>query len=68
MSKKNKLKTKKSLLRRVKITASGKILHAVTGKRHLRRHKSKTQLRRQKLLKPFTGSIASKIKERIGTV
>ncbi|MEN3015226.1 MAG: 50S ribosomal protein L35 [bacterium] len=50
-SKKVKLKTKKSLAKRLKITATGKILHKQTntGCGHLRRKKSKATKRRQKL-------------------
>lgn len=51
MAKKNKLKTKRALVKRFKITSSGKILHKQTntGCGHLRRKKSKSTKRRQKL-------------------
>ncbi|HUW24033.1 MAG TPA: 50S ribosomal protein L35 [Patescibacteria group bacterium] len=61
-----KMKTKKSLLRRVKVTASGKILHASNFKRHLRRSKSKSQLRRLKGTKEFTPGYANKIRKALG--
>jgi large subunit ribosomal protein L35 len=61
-----KMKIKKSLLRRVKITASGKILHASNFKRHLRRSKSKSQLRRLKGTKEFIPGYAKKIKKALG--
>ncbi len=50
-NKKNKLKTKKALVKRFKITGSGRILHKQTntGCGHLRRKKSKATKRRQKL-------------------
>jgi len=48
-----KLKTKRALVKRFKITAKGKILHKSTntGCGHLRRKKSKSTKRRQKLYK-----------------
>lgn len=48
-----KLKTKRSLIKRFKITGSGKILHKQTntGCGHLRRKKSKATKRRQKIYK-----------------
>ncbi len=48
-----KLKTKRSLVKRFKITGGGKILHKQTntGCGHLRRKKSKATKRRQKLYK-----------------
>jgi ribosomal protein L35 len=51
MAKKAKLKTKRALVRRFKITGTGRILHKQTntGCGHLRRKKSKATKRRQKL-------------------
>jgi ribosomal protein L35 len=51
MAKKAKLKTKRALIKRFKITGSGRILHKQTntGCGHLRRKKSKATKRRQKL-------------------
>lgn len=50
-TKKTKLKTKRSLVKRFKITGTGKIIHKQTntGCGHLRRRKSKNTRRRQKL-------------------
>ncbi|MFN4220065.1 MAG: 50S ribosomal protein L35 [bacterium] len=50
-TKKSKLKTKRALVKRFKITGTGKILHKQTntGCGHLRRKKSKSTKRRQKL-------------------
>ena len=62
----NKQKTKKSVLRRVKITAGGKILHASNFKRHLRRNKSASQKRRLKNLKKFDNARTNKIKKLLG--
>lgn len=42
-----KLKTKKIVAKRFKVTKTGKILHRVQGRRHLRRKKSKSRQRRQ---------------------
>lgn len=63
---KNKMKTKKSLLRRVKITAGGKVLHGSNFKRHLRRNKTKSQLRRLKKTKEFIPAINRKVKNALG--
>jgi large subunit ribosomal protein L35 len=63
---KSKMKTKKSLLRRVKITATGKILHASNFTGHLKRSKSRSQLRRLKRTKTFSRSLNIKIKKRLG--
>ncbi|HUV71826.1 MAG TPA: bL35 family ribosomal protein [Clostridia bacterium] len=63
---KKKMKTKKSLVRRVKITARGKILHASNFARHLRRKKTKSQLRRLKGLKEFDQARRKKIKKVLG--
>jgi ribosomal protein L35 len=51
MAKKTKLKTKRALIKRFKITGTGRILHKQTntGCGHLRRKKSKATKRRQKL-------------------
>ena len=45
-----KMKTKKSLKRRIKVTATGKLLHYREGRRHLMSGKSAK--RRRKLRKP----------------
>jgi large subunit ribosomal protein L35 len=42
-----KMKTKKIVRRRFKITKTGKILHRAQGARHLRSKKSKSRQRRQ---------------------
>jgi ribosomal protein L35 len=60
------MKTKKSLSRRVKITGGGKILHGSNFKRHLRRNKSKSQLRRLKRTKEFSPAINRKVKNALG--
>lgn len=42
-----KVKTKKIVSKRFKITATGKVMHNVQGARHLRRKKSGSRKRRQ---------------------
>jgi large subunit ribosomal protein L35 len=42
-----KMKTKKIVRKRFKITASGKVMHRTQGARHLRSKKSKARQRRQ---------------------
>ncbi|MDR1433024.1 MAG: 50S ribosomal protein L35 [Puniceicoccales bacterium] len=38
-------KTKKAMIKRFKVTASGKLVHRAPGTRHLLRHKTSRQLR-----------------------
>lgn len=61
-----KVKTKKSVLRRVKITGTGKVLHASNFKRHLGRNKSSAQKRRLAGYKPFKDAREAKIKKLLG--
>lgn len=42
-----KMKTKKIVAKRFKITKTGKVLHRAQGLRHIRRKKSKARQRRQ---------------------
>jgi large subunit ribosomal protein L35 len=42
-----KMKTKKIVAKRFKVTKNGKVMHRVQGARHLRRNKSKSRQRRQ---------------------
>lgn len=42
-----KVKTKKIVSKRFKITKTGKVLHRSQGRRHIRRKKSKAHQRRQ---------------------
>ena len=62
----NKMKTKKSLLRRVNITKTGKLLHGSSFKRHLRRNKSASQKRRYRKVKQFDNTRANKFKKALG--
>jgi large subunit ribosomal protein L35 len=49
-----KMKTKKIVSKRFKMTGTGKIMHRVQGARHLRRKKSKRRQRRQDNMKRVT--------------
>jgi len=42
-----KMKTRKIVSKRFKITKTGKVMHGVQGARHLRRNKTKSRQRRQ---------------------
>lgn len=58
---KKKAKTRKSAVKRFKVTKTGKVLHRQQGFRHLRSKKSKTWLRRKKKTKQLTGRIKQKV-------
>ena len=60
---KNKQKTKKSISKRFKVTKTGKVLFRGSHVRHLRRKKSKSQIRAQKVTKELTGKWKKKIKK-----
>ncbi len=60
--KKNKIKVKKSVSKRFKVTKTGKVLHRSHGMRHLRSNKSKAQIRRLKRTKSLFKSIAIKVR------
>lgn len=61
-----KLKVRKSLLKRFRITKNGKILRrgAFTG--HLKASKSKKRLRNLKRVKQMTGFFAKKLRKAMG--
>lgn len=61
----NKQKTRKSAVKRFKVTASGKLLHRSQGMQHLRSKKSKKNIRSLKTLKQVTGAFEKKIKKMI---
>jgi large subunit ribosomal protein L35 len=50
-----KMKTKKSIAKRVKVTGTGKLMHRSKGNNHLKSAKSAAQLRRLALGKQLTG-------------
>lgn len=66
MSKTYKHKPRKSIAKRFKVTKTGKVMHRAQGMRHLRRKKSKRQIRGYKVPKIITGKYAKKIKQMLG--
>ena len=64
--KKYKQKTRKSVNKRFKVTKTGKVLFRGQGGRHLRRKKSKKQIRAYAVPKVLTGKFAKKIKRMLG--
>lgn len=61
-----KFKIKKSISNRFEVTKTGKVLRMSSFNRHLRRKKSKKQLRRLKGKQPVLGRFAIKIKKLLG--
>lgn len=59
-------KIKKSVSSRFTITKNGKVLRESSFDRHLRRKKSKKQLRRLKGKKLVTGRLATRVKKLLG--
>lgn len=60
---KRKLKTKKAVAKRFRITKTGKVMFGHQYGSHLKLHKSKRRLRRQKEPGVLTGVFAKKIKK-----
>lgn len=60
---KKKLKVKKSVSKRFKVTKTGKVLFAHQYRSHKRSQKSKRRLRRQNETGILTGAFANKIKK-----
>lgn len=63
---KKKMKIRKSIKRRFKITKTGKVLRRGSHVRHLRRKKKKGQLRAQKIPQEMTGVWKKKVKKLLG--
>ena len=61
-----KLKVKKSVSSRFEVTKTGKVLRMSSFNRHLRRKKSKKQLRRLKGKQPVSNALSIKIKKLLG--
>jgi large subunit ribosomal protein L35 len=61
-----KQKTRKSAAKRFKVTRTGKVIHRAQGMRHLRRKKSKRQIRGFRTPRVITGRLAKKIKQMLG--
>lgn len=60
-----KLKTRKSAAKRFKITGTGKVMHGHQMRRHLRRKKRRSNLRRKAVLGQASGKFAKKIRQMI---
>lgn len=65
MSKK-KIKTRKSVAKRFRVTKTGKVMFRGSHIRHLRRKKSKSNIRRQKVPQQLKGKMAKKVKKILG--
>lgn len=61
-----KQKTRKGVVKRFKITATGKVLRRSQNMRHLRRKKSKKAIRAYRKPVEVTGKWARKIKRMLG--
>ncbi|MGI5840804.1 MAG: large ribosomal subunit protein bL35 [Patescibacteria group bacterium] len=61
-----RLKIRKSVSNRFEVTKTGKVLRMSSFNRHLRRKKSKKQLRRLKGKQLVTGKFAVKVKKLLG--
>lgn len=57
------MKTRKSIIKRFKITKSGKVLHRPVGQDHYRAKKSGKKIRRTRKWIELSGSAAKKIKK-----
>lgn len=66
MAKKNKIKTRKSVLKRFKLTKGGKLMRRGAQNRHLKANRSKRNARRSKVLKPMSKNIARKLIRLLG--
>jgi ribosomal protein L35 len=62
----SKRKIKKSVSNRFEVTKNGKVLRMSSFNRHLRRKKSKKQLRRLKGKQVVQGALAIKVKKLLG--
>lgn len=60
------MRTRKSALKRFKVTKNGKVLHRAHGAKHLKSNKSKKQLRSLKTMRTAKGKISRKIKNMMG--
>ena len=64
--KKTKLKTRKSLTRRIKVTKTGKVLRRQGFKRHLNVKKSAKRKRSLRKIVPMSKTYAKKIRKYLG--
>jgi len=63
---KNKPKTRKSAVKRFKVTVNGKVLNRGQGFRHLRGKKNKSWLRRKKKMLEVSGRLKRKVLKMLG--
>ena len=63
---KNKVKTRKSITKRFKITKTGKVLRRRNFRRHLKASKSAKRLRRLKRVVPVREAYAKRIRKAMG--
>ena len=61
-----KKKIRKSLVKRIRLTKTGKLIRRTQNMRHLRRKKSKAQIRRMKKTKFVTGKMRKKLLQMLG--
>lgn len=61
-----KHKPRKSIAKRFKVTKTGKVIHRAQGLRHLRRKKSKRQIRAGAIPRVLTGRLAKRVKMMLG--
>ena len=65
---KNKIKTKRLITNRIRITKNGKVLRRKAFKRHLNVGKSKSRLARLKRMSPVKKVLARKLRKFLGKV
>lgn len=65
-NKKVKLKTRKSVIKRFKVTSSGKVIRRTGQIRHLKSNRSKRNRRRGRVSKTVPPVMAKKIKRMLG--
>lgn len=63
---KNKVKTRQIVTKRFKVTSTGKIMRRTPTMRHLRRRKTKKQIRRYRHYVEVKGIFAKKIRRMLG--
>ncbi len=64
--KKFKQKTRKGVVKRFKVTASGKVMRRAQNMRHIRRRKSKKAIRSYRIPREVNKTLALKIKRMLG--
>ncbi len=61
-----KQRTRKSALKRFRVSKKGKVMHRSHYARHLKASKSKRQLRSLRQTKQLSGRVATKVKKMLG--